>query len=165
MYGRRYPIYYGEDAIVMLEEGIYKVRLEGITHIVVKEKQAKKYLKVKENIKQFAMDLIRKFNVYDSGAIGVMFLEKINQKIKIHPVVWVKSMDTLFYETACGSGTVAAAVIQNLNNNSSQLFEIIQPSGQVISTNILKQNGIVLEVIISGKVNTDGILREIDVDI
>ena len=36
-------------------------------------------------------------------AIGIMLLEKETGKIKINPIVWVKEIDTVFYETACVS--------------------------------------------------------------
>lgn len=159
------PIYSGEDVVTVIEPGIYKVKMEGITHLIVEEKQAKKYLEVKENIKKAAMKLIEKVDIIETEAIGVMFLEKINQKLKIHPVVWVKSIDTLFYETACGSGSVAVAILESLNKNSSLKLEILQPSGQVINAGAMLKNGMPVDAIISGKISCDGVLRKIEVDI
>lgn len=168
------PIYSGDDVITILEPGMYKVKMNGISHILVEVEQAKPYLKDKKKIKESAMNLIRRFSISEAAAVGVeaeaegeavgvMFLEEIDQRLKIHPVVWVRSINTLFYETACGSGTVALGILkslkQNSNQTSTQILEILQPSGQVIRTRVFLKDGKLADAIISGKVHTDGILR------
>ena len=84
-----------------------------------------------------------------------MFIERDNKKIKINPVVWVKDIETLFYETACGSGSLGVA-IYNYYNNKEEKVEIIQPSGYSmnISLNIKNQN---IE-----KVTVVGVVEEIN---
>lgn len=171
------PIYSGDDVITVLEPGMYKVKMNGITHILVEVEQAKPYLKDKKKLKESAMNLIRRFSISgvaavgveaEGEAIGVIFLEEIDQRLKIHPVVWVRSIDTLFYETACGSGTVALGILKSLNQNSNQTstqtLEILQPSGQVINTSVSLKDGKLVDAIISGKVHTDGILRNIELE-
>jgi len=60
------------------------VRLEGITHIVVDEKESKKYLEKIEDIKQNAKSLIDKLNI-DDLAVGVMFTQVKRNILKIYP--------------------------------------------------------------------------------
>ena len=161
----RFPIYVGNDVVTLLEPGIHKVKMNGIIHIVIDENVAQEYIKNIDNIKPNAMNLIRKFNIYEADAVGVMFLEKMEQRIKIHPVVWVKSIDTLFYETACGSGSVAIGILKSLSENSSQALEVLQPSGQVIETTISLKDMQLVDAIISGMINTDGVKRKIEIDL
>ena len=49
-------------------------------------------------------------------AAGVMFIERKNGKIILSPVVFVKEINTLFYETACGSGSVAVGIYESFKN-------------------------------------------------
>lgn len=64
-----------------------------------------------------------------------MLLEKVSSKIKINPVVWVKDIDTVFYETACGRGSLGTA-IYNYYKNKDENLELIQPSGYSINIDL-----------------------------
>ncbi len=70
--------------------------------------------------------IMEKLSLGDRGAIGVIWTNKIENGIRIDPVVWVKSINTYFHETSCGSGTIAVAATTGENI-------IIQPSGETIS--------------------------------
>ena len=93
----------------IIEKDIYKVELEGITMIIVKEKISKNYLS--KNLKEEGMKIINKYKILDD-AVGVIFLEKENSKFKIYPLVWVKNIVTVFLENACGSGTIATSIVE-----------------------------------------------------
>lgn len=69
--------------------------------------------------------LTRRFGLMDRGAVGVCWVERANDRVTLHPVVWVKAIDSFFYETSCGSGSIAAAAVTGMN-------EITQPSGEAI---------------------------------
>ena len=90
----------------------------------------------------------------NSLAIGVILLEKFNKKIKINPIVWVKKINTLYYETACGSGSIATAIYKNIFNNQKE-FKIIQPSGYYINIELDFINNYMKKIIVSGKVIED----------
>ncbi|MCL4365993.1 hypothetical protein M1437_02085 [Patescibacteria group bacterium] len=62
---------------------------------------------------------------YNLPAFGVVFYKEN----KITPYVFVKKTDSLFKETACGSGSIACALITGSEN-------IIQPTGETISVKI-----------------------------
>ena len=82
-------------------------------------------------------------------AIGIMLLENVLDKIKINPVVWVKDIDTVFYETACGSGSLATA-IYNYYNCKEEMLEIIQPSGYTVNIELDTKKQYIENAIITG---------------
>ena len=63
-----------------------------------------------------------------SAETDVIFLEKQKNVTKIYPIVWVREIETLYYETACGSGTIAAFTYLYNKENINQT-SILQPSG------------------------------------
>lgn len=155
------PLYYGDDMITEKEAGIYIVKMNGMISVVIQENVASKYLENKDDLKKIGMDFIHKYNLEFSEAVGVMFCETINGKLKINPVVWVKSIDTLFYETACGSGTTAVAMVQTYLEGKNKEMDIIQPSGMIIIANIMMDNQKICKAIISGQVESDNTIYSI----
>lgn len=65
----------------------------------------------------------------DREAVGVVWFERQQGSILIHPVVWVKGVDTFFYEQSCGSGSIA---VGRVTGESA----IVQPTGKTISVKI-----------------------------
>ena len=130
------------------QEGVKIVRLEGITHIVLNEVASKKYIVNQEKLKDYAKEIIEYMKI-DDKAVGVLFTEKAEEKIKLYPIVWVKDIETLFFETACGSGTVAVTACSDEKEVS-----VIQPSGyEITGKKILKDKGEYIKII--GVVSTD----------
>lgn len=146
------PLYYGDDMISEQETGIYIVKMNGMISVVIQADVATQYLMDKNNLKKVGMDFIHKYNLEFSEAVGVMFCEEIDGVLKINPIVWVKSINTLFYETACGSGTTAVAMVQAYLEGKNQNLEVIQPSGMSIIANITMENQGISKATISGKV-------------
>lgn len=158
------PLYRQNNIIKEKENGIFIVELKGITVIVIKEVEAQKYLKNKDNLKQIGKKLIVDYNLINNSAVGVMFCEKEaeNEKIKINPIVWVKDIDTLFYETACGSGSVAVCLVESYLKKQGQKIDIIQPSGLTITANVDYKENNFERAIISGNIENDGKTYELD---
>jgi len=52
--------------------------------------------------------------------------------VKIHPIIWVNQVNTFYYETSCGSASIAVAVVTGIN-------EIEQVTGEFILTKISKE--------------------------
>lgn len=154
------PLYLGENQVVKKEEGIYQVKMNGMISIVISEDISKKYLADIDNIKKYASNFIDKYDLRNSEAVGVMFLEK-DKILKINPVVWVRDIDTLYYETACGSGTTATAMVKAYLENKNQDIEILQPSGLTIKSTIEIEDLFIKKAIISGKVMSDFIIKKI----
>lgn len=153
------PLYFGNDVITQVEAGIYKVKMNGMTTIVVSDNVAEDYLNDMENIKAHGMNFINKYQLNECEAVGIMFLEVIDSVLKINPVVWVKSIDTLFYETACGSGTTATVMVEAYKRKDSCSMDILQPSGHKITAQIKYDEGRIVNARISGVVNTDNVVK------
>jgi len=88
-------------------------------------------------------------------------LEYYLQRLKINllnfiPIVWVKEIDTFFYETACGSGTVAVCAYCDENE-----ITVLQPSGyEIKAKKLLKNEKVYIRII--GAVITDMKIRNIE---
>ena len=50
----------------------------------------------------------------------------VNDKNKITPAVYVKDTNSMTYESACGSGSIALNILKNINS-------VIQPTGEIIT--------------------------------
>ena len=94
--------------------------MNGMVSVVIKPEVAKRYLNDTSLLKQYGMEFIHKYHLEESEAVGVMFCENIGPKLKINPVVWVKAINTLFYETACGSGTTATCMVEAYESGRKQ---------------------------------------------
>jgi D-alanyl-D-alanine dipeptidase len=107
------------------------VDMKGIVHILIEGTFPS------SNYELIQRDLIDGLNLCDRNAVGVIWYKQQARKVQINPVVWVKEVDTLYYESACGSGAIAAA----LCTGSRKIF---QPTGECISVDI-EQDKIIIE--------------------
>ena len=155
----------GTTQTVDVAPGIYKVRLSGITHLVLEPETAAPFLEScaadPEKLKAKGLEFIEKYGLMDEEASGAIFLDRTkNDLFSIHPIVRVRDIDSLFYETACGSGTVAAAMVMARQKRTDINVKIQQPSGMFIRAEItLTENysgeKTVSRAVISGPVITD----------
>lgn len=143
-----------EDLIEVKNVFTY-VKIDGILIVIFDEEKSKEYirrLKENENLAKKEMKEFMIKNIQTTEkAIGIMLVERILDKIKINPVVWVKDIDTVFYETACGSGSLGTA-IYNYYINKEEKIELIQPSGYSISIQLDTKGQYIKRAIISGVV-------------
>ena len=162
------PVYSGSDVVTIVETGTSKVKMEGIIHFIIGVQKTKELLSAKEPTKEIykelALNVFNRYAIDSYDAVGAMFLEEKEEGIKIHPVVWVKSIDTLFYETACGSGTIAVAILETINKGLAQELKIIQPSEKIITARTWFGEGRILHASISGKIETDEKQRKIEIN-
>lgn len=77
--------------------------------------------------------------VEDFPAVGFVLLERKKGKYSICPFVWVRVHDTVFPETACGSGTIAAALFLRNKGIETGAITLFQPSGYAYNVVIDKQ--------------------------
>lgn len=140
-------------------EGIFNfIKLDGILLAVVNEKNSKELIKkLRKDENETKNELKKIMQTFDTKekAVGIILLEKEKTKIKINPIIWVKTIDTIYYETACGSGSLATAIykyyIQGIEN-----MEIVQPSGYTININLNMRKDYIEKAIILGKVIEEG---------
>lgn len=159
------PLYEGTNFLNEVDNGIYEVLMNGIKYVILEKEISKEYIIDKKNIKTNAINILKEYKIKDAEAIGVIFLEETIKGTKIHPVVWVRNINTLFYETACGSGTTAVAILEAIKSNQSKNIDIIQPSNQSITAKIILNKGRIDGAFIFGNIKTDNITRRISIDI
>lgn len=105
------------------------VDLGGIVHIIIDGEFPNE-----PNAYQTAhREITERFNLGEREAVGVIWFEKDQESVTIHPVVWVKAVGTFFYEESCGSGTIATSRVTGVTN-------IIQPTGRAIKAEITPGN-------------------------
>lgn len=112
------------------------VEMEGITQYINFNAEGIAGLSDSE-IKQKAMDLIRIKKLDRFPAAGVIYSQKDGEVWRIKPVVYVRDIDTLYLETACGSGTTALGMALTLQKGESiNEVPVIQPSGLPIKVSV-----------------------------
>ncbi len=105
-------------------EGVL-VDLGGIMHLVLWNVPASA-----ETFEEYKKAVCAK---YDPPAMGVMFIEK--ETLSMVPVVYVRDVDTTYFEGSCGSGSVAAAVALACDKPAgSYSFELSQPAGKIVAS-------------------------------
>lgn len=99
------------------------VDLGGIVHVVIDAPFPK------DRYEHIHRAITQELHLGDREAVGVIWVSDTDKGKRIDPVVWVKGIDSFFYESACGSGSIAAA-------STTGAKTIIQPTGQPIDVNI-----------------------------
>lgn len=133
------------------------VHLDGISHLVVTEHAA--------DNPQSPRDLLtfllktNKYGLSARPAVGVSYFHPNTGKAEF--CVWVNTIDTIFDETACGSGTSSIGIAIALKNQTSRSLPVRQPSGETIMAHTVVENGRILNSFIEGKVKIiyDGELK------
>lgn len=112
------------------------VHMEGITHYVDFNSDQIKGLTIDE-VKAKAREQMTEKGIDTNVACGIIYVKKIQEEFSIHPVVYVRDAGTLFYETACGSGTTALGLaLAYKKGESIHELPIIQPSGMTINVSV-----------------------------
>ena len=119
-----------KDLIKRIESnGLYCVFMNGITFVVKQKIEGESNKQIAESIKQqFGKD-----NKIEQ-ALGIVLIEDE----RIDPFVWVTKANTFFNETACLSGSIAAAMFLKQNKIGKKV--IIQPTNEKYTISIGKTN-------------------------
>lgn len=133
------PVY--EDLSKIYKDSVSEsgwiVEMEGITHYV--EFDPTKITDLNDDeIKKLSFSTIREKGLLQYPASGVIYVKSLGSTgFQITPVVYVKEIDTLFLETACGSGTCAVGeILSKITKSSINELPILQPSGQIIKISV-----------------------------
>jgi diaminopimelate epimerase len=133
------------------------VQLDGIAQLVVTDRSKQET----EEPRQLLMRLLQanEYSLADQPAVGVSYYNQLSGKAAF--CVWVKAVDTIFDETACGSGTSAIGIAAATSSQSSAELPVVQPSGEVITTKVQYKAGRVTRSTIAGTVDIlyDGEMR------
>lgn len=128
------PIYEDTERIKKSPDG-FTVEMEGITHFVTPTPDGLKSLS-EDEIKQMGRLKMAELEIDKFPAAGIMYVSNEASTIEIVPIVYVPNADTLYYETACGSGTTAVGLLQAIRTGSSVNIPIMQPSGMPIQISV-----------------------------
>ncbi|WP_206427337.1 diaminopimelate epimerase [Clostridium rectalis] len=132
-----------ENILIKYNNGnieVLKVEFPGIIHIVV---DSNKIL----NKDEFYNVIRDYFKDEEYEALGIMFYDK--DKNYLEPLVYVKAIDSLFWERSCASGTCALGAALAFLRKSNISTEIMQPGGELeIMVNI--ENDIITSIEIKG---------------
>lgn len=134
------PIYSSPNKIEKVNEQTYIVNMEWISHIVIEDSfptdNIWKY-KIKSRAKNVILEYQKNYkNLRKVLCIWVIYVKNIWNVKEIKPVIFVRSINTSFYETACWSWTCAVWLIEALRNNQNIDIDVRQPSGYVISSKV-----------------------------
>lgn len=111
------------------------VKLEGISHLIINDDYDRDTVRC----------LMERY-IGDASAIGVIYKKTNESDITIDPYVYVKDIDKIVHETACGSGSIATAIACGAEEDKSE-SSILQPSGEKYIVFLVK-NGIVYDKIL-----------------
>ena len=126
----------------------------GILHVILKDIPATET--------NFAVLRRTLYAQFDPPAMGVMFCDSHARTLT--PVVYVKDVDTTYFEGSCGSGSTACAAAFSLGRpDGTYTYTFPQPAGTIAST-VVKQNGRIEKVFIEGTVQLSEPM-EIEVEI
>ena len=116
--------------------GNYTVRMEGITHYLDFDTFQLEGLSAEE-IKAKSMQKIRQRGLDQEPAAGIIYVSISENGYEIIPVVYVRDVDSLYLETACGSGTTALGMALALQSGRSiKEIPVLQPSGMSIEISV-----------------------------
>ncbi len=116
-----------------------------ISHLIL-ENVAPSY-ETFENLKDYVYEHVS----HDIPAFGVMFCDTVNDLMT--PVVYVRDVDTTYFEGSCASGTVAASyAFSGKLPDGEHEFALEQPEGTLVSR-IIKKDGRIESIFLSGPVS------------
>ncbi len=125
------------------------VHLEGIDHLVLTGVTADKPL-TDRILSWFYRDL-----AMDPPAFGMMFLEEDREHLV--PVVYVRDVDTVYFEGSCASGSVACGCALAMSEDpakggeGSSAYTFCQPAGE-LAVSVTKKEGEIVRILLDGSV-------------
>ena len=125
------------------EQNIYIIKLSGITHILL---NIDKFKFDENNCLTEAKEIINQLKLLDKEAVGVIWYKNN----KINPIVWVKNINSLFYENACGSGSLAFGILFTYLNKGNEKINVIQKNNESIEIGIYCANNYIKYATIAG---------------
>ncbi len=112
-----------EPTIRQIEDTIFLCQMPGIAHLV--------FLSPKpQNPREVLVKALAYKNLAEREALGLLWLD--TARLHLSPYVYVAKTQSFVAETACGSGTFAAALVLRCTTNAV-FFQINQPSGHALS--------------------------------
>ena len=132
------PLPLGVDWVSVRGKQYPLIQCQGICHLLALET---------EPDPAFLEKARPELNRLEQEAWGIMFLSGL----QLTPAVYVKSTDSLVWESSCGSGSVAAAWYLAKENPAQDRFQFREPGGE-ISVEVRRENGTITGCSMGGPV-------------
>ncbi|MFM2414319.1 MAG: hypothetical protein RI911_12 [Candidatus Parcubacteria bacterium] len=132
---------------VQSDDSGYVVRLDGITHVV-------RFVQEVTNPRVLLQDMLdtNYLNLRSEPAVGVSLYHQDTGRAAF--CVWVNAVDTIFDETACGSGTASIGIALATKQHKAIEVPVTQPSGETIKVSVITDSHTAIgSVHISGRVS------------
>jgi len=128
------------------DQKISVVYLPGISHTFLDQRRFKFD---EDNCLKEAKKIIQQLNLTKLPAVGVIWFDG-NQ---INPVVYVKDIDSLFYENSCGSGSIAYGIYHVYLKNRDGLFnfDVVQKNKEIVKVIIELRDKIITSAKLYGQ--------------
>jgi diaminopimelate epimerase len=124
-------------------DGTILIEFDGIVHLILEDIEAS--IDIFNSIKDFLIDRS------NPACIGVMFYDTIQHFMT--PVVYVKDINSTYFEGSCGSGTTALCIaLSKQYEDGTYAYIIKQPKG-TLHASIEKQHGKIERIYIDGPVS------------
>jgi histidine racemase len=135
------PIYSSFDCIQPLSQSQTIVHMEGISYLVLGQDEARGReicdAPSLDEQKGLARVLLNNPAFSNCAAMGVIVMTEDQGCCAIKPFVYVRSIDTFYFETACGSGSVAVGLVEAWQQKKNlRAFALRQPSGMTINVDV-----------------------------
>jgi histidine racemase len=112
-------------ALERLKKNTFLVSLGGISHFVWLNSGTSRQ-QLQQRFAEFRSRYAKR--LAGIPAYGIISVSRRNECLSIDPLVYVVVTDTLVPETACGSGSIAAALVECVMSGS-RYTSVLQPSG------------------------------------
>ena len=131
--------------MILNEQDVYIVNLPGINHLLLDQT---KFKFNKDNCLNDAKNIIKELNLLNLAAIGVIWYDEN----RINPVVYVRVIDSLFYENSCGSGSISYGIYHSFlkKTDGKFKFDVVQKNNEVVVVEVELENNIIISAKLSG---------------
>jgi diaminopimelate epimerase len=134
------------------------IHLDGISHILLDESLVPFD---KDNYESTVRVLLKHAGLDTKSAAGVIWYSQVGEAYTMNPVVYVRDINTCFYETSCGSGAAALAIQESMKTDApNSSVYIVPPSGHSLQVRVHQEEGNRLHVWLKGMVEFRGIIVE-----
>lgn len=112
-----------------------------IAHVIVEISDEKELINIqKEDVNKKIKEWQK---ILDMPAVGIMYYDKILSSIT--PIVYVKSVDTVFWESSCASGTVAVGAYLSHKGKDKININVLEPCGEYLKVIVTNDNALYLK--------------------
>lgn len=142
---------YKEFAYGNVRSSLPVVTMQGISHIII-EKENEFYPLLAD--RDSAENAVKKWcRELSADGLGLMFLERSGERVRLIPLVFIPGGDTVFWEHSCASGTAAAGIflsgeMTDPSGAGKDFISFDEPGGELI----FKKDSVTKDVWLFGNV-------------